>query len=304
MQEGLGILGFCYTPYHFIYNVDFPVLVQIYDGIEMFQFPIAIVIDKNKPREAITSEVNDVQVDLCKYMNQEVSVYTYDMQLNPVEADIRFKCFESSCNIGKTKIEGDTAVLTAGMPQCINGYVLASAEGYTSGKYLISTNSENKAEIMLTKLYDNEIELTLDGKFIDEQTLIYFEGAENSVVAWPEQRNVELSEGSYNISVYIYKNSSLKIPGTTTQKCIEVPKSGIFGLMGMTEEKCTELNIPEQIISKIVSGGGRAQTYLLESDLRNGKLKINAKSIAIPKSIDEMQQTYTLLDSKILDIII
>ena len=36
-QEGLGIMGFCYAPYHFVYDVSYPVMFQIYDGEELFQ---------------------------------------------------------------------------------------------------------------------------------------------------------------------------------------------------------------------------------------------------------------------------
>ena len=31
-QPGLGVLGFCYVPYHFVYNVKYPVLIQVYNG--------------------------------------------------------------------------------------------------------------------------------------------------------------------------------------------------------------------------------------------------------------------------------
>jgi hypothetical protein len=53
LQEGLGMLGFCYVPYHFIYDFGFPVLIQVYNNEEIFQFPLVVYIDKNKPREAL-----------------------------------------------------------------------------------------------------------------------------------------------------------------------------------------------------------------------------------------------------------
>ena len=31
-QQGMGILGFCYVPYHFVYNIKYPVLVQVISG--------------------------------------------------------------------------------------------------------------------------------------------------------------------------------------------------------------------------------------------------------------------------------
>ena len=29
-QEGMGMLGFCYVAYHFVYDLAYPVLVQVY----------------------------------------------------------------------------------------------------------------------------------------------------------------------------------------------------------------------------------------------------------------------------------
>ncbi|MFQ5531395.1 MAG: hypothetical protein ACE5ES_02145, partial [Candidatus Nanoarchaeia archaeon] len=31
-QQGLGILGFCYVPYHYVYNLRYPVLIQVSSG--------------------------------------------------------------------------------------------------------------------------------------------------------------------------------------------------------------------------------------------------------------------------------
>ena len=35
-QPGLGFLGFCYVPYHFVYNIRYPVLIQVQNGAEIF----------------------------------------------------------------------------------------------------------------------------------------------------------------------------------------------------------------------------------------------------------------------------
>src|SRR3989344_2595737 len=58
-QPGIGILGFCYVPYHFVYSVKYPVLIQVYsEGLsspenEIFQFPMAVVLQNNNPRESL-----------------------------------------------------------------------------------------------------------------------------------------------------------------------------------------------------------------------------------------------------------
>ena len=55
-EAGLGMMGFCYSPYHFVYDLSFPVMVQIYSDREIFQFPVAVVIDKNVPRKSIPAD--------------------------------------------------------------------------------------------------------------------------------------------------------------------------------------------------------------------------------------------------------
>jgi len=63
-QPGLGVLCFCYVPYHFVYNIGYPVLIQVYSGEEIFQFPVAVVVKGNKPREALDYEI---EVDNALY---------------------------------------------------------------------------------------------------------------------------------------------------------------------------------------------------------------------------------------------
>ena len=43
------------------------------------------------------------------------------------------------CSIGDTRSDGRDAALIAKFPQCVNGFILASAEGYEQAKYQIST---------------------------------------------------------------------------------------------------------------------------------------------------------------------
>ena len=57
-QPGLSAMKFCYAPYKFVYDMYFPVLIQVYskdDANEVFQFPVSVVINKNMPREAANS---------------------------------------------------------------------------------------------------------------------------------------------------------------------------------------------------------------------------------------------------------
>jgi hypothetical protein len=301
-QPGLGIMGFCYVPYHFVYSMKYPVLVQVSSGDEIFQFPLAVIIQGNNPREAL--DVSAVEIglpELCEYKNTLVEVNTYDTRLNAIEADISYECFGTKCEIGKTSI---TKSLKGEFPQCVNGYVMARAEGYSDAKYLYSTTETGSVDIILDKLYEKEVKLTLDGREYNKQAIINFNSDKVSkTIIYPEQRSVDLSEGEYEIMVSIYRNSSLKIGESTKQQCMNVPQSGIGGFIGLEEEKCFEIEIPETMITNALAGGGKESYYMLESELSEGNsLEINARSLPIPKSLEQVQDNYILFEEEDLDI--
>jgi hypothetical protein len=307
LQEGMGMLGFCYTPYHFVYDFAYPVMIQLYSGSEMFQFPVVVLIDKNNPREALDIEgLPDVVPELCMYKNTELSVYTYNTQLEPVEAEIGFKCFDTTCNIGKTELSQGDAVLVDKFPQCVNGYIVASAEGYKTKKHLISTLESNNAVVILDKKYELDLEVQKQGGELGSDYAIITFTKDDGVttVTYPEIRQVELTEGQYEVKTYIYSNSQIHLEGSKSQKCVDVPKSGIIGIFGFTEEKCFDLEIPDQVVSFAVSGGGKQNYYIGESELQySNKLIINADSFGIPKAVEDLQINYNNVETGGLDII-
>ena len=307
LEEGMGMLGFCYTPYHFVYDFAYPVMIQLYSGTEMFQFPVVVYIEKNNPREALNVEgLPDVVPELCLYKNTEMSVYTYNTNLESIEANIGFKCFDTTCNIGETEISGADAVLVDNFPQCVNGYILASAEGYETEKYLVSTVESDTAIIVLDKKYKLGLEVQKQGEEIgDDYAVINFVKDDKTItVAYPEQNEIELTEGQYEIKTYIYSDSEINLQGSTSQKCVDVPKSGIGGIFGLTEEKCFDLEIPDQIVSFAVSGGGKQDYYIGESELQDSdKLIINADSFGIPSKVEDLQLNYNDVETRGLDIL-
>ena len=86
--------------------------------------------------------------------------------------------------------------------------------------------------------------------------------------------------GQYEIQVYIYRNSSLKLESTTKEQCIEIPQSGIGGFFGLTQEKCFDIEIPSQIVSSALSGGGK-ENYLL---VENYYPRTHGKTLVFPES--------------------
>ena len=296
LQKGMGILGFCYVPYHLVYDIDFPVLIQFYDSEEVFQFPIAVVISKNQAREAIpTTTGASIEPKVCEFKNQEVDIHAYDVNLNPVKAKIRFKCLDAVCEIGDTKVEKNDSILKGELPQCVNGFILASADGYADGKYQISTNEEDIANIILNKKYN----LSLDLGSV-KKALINFDSDDYSAtVLYPEMKSVELIEGYYNVSVYAYDNSSLVFPARSKRECVNVPETGLAGLFGKETEKCYEINFPKMNVGFAVIGGGKKQEYITSDDLENAnKLNINVPLFSPPKSLEDLEKNQILADDE------
>ncbi|NPE26402.1 hypothetical protein HNV12_00145 [Methanococcoides sp. SA1] len=284
LQEGLGALGFCYTPYHFVYDVNFPTLIQFYDDSELFQFPVGVVIAKNQAREALPSTSGvSIESRVCEEKNQEVEVNTYNVDLEPVEALISFKCLDSVCNIGETESDGADASFAGNFPQCVNGFIVASSEGYVDSKYQISTNEESLANIVLSKKHNMSLDL---GDV--EKAVVNFVGEDYSATAlYPEMTSVELIEGSYDVSVYVYDGSSLKFPASSRQECVDVPESGLAGVFGGQTEKCYEINMPEIDIDYAVVGGGKTVEYFTSEDLENNfEINVNIPLFGLPADLD------------------
>jgi hypothetical protein len=301
-QAGLGMIGFCYIPYHFVYNVNYPILVQVYDGDEVFQFPVAVVIQGNQPRESLDATADEIDTEFCVNKNSLTSVTVYDNDLNPVDAEISYECFGTSCYIGNTS----SGTLQSEFPQCINGYILARADGFNDIKYLYSSVSEGSANIIMNRLYELDVNLKIGNLNYNNDALIYFTSEDDSVIVnYPEQKKVNLSEGDYTISVYAYKSSSIKLQETTTEQCVDVAQTGIGGFLGFTEEKCFDITVPAQVVTNVLAGGGNQELFIADSELKNSELiEISADSFSTPTTIEGVQNNYLLFEESGLGVIL
>lgn len=299
IQEGLGVMGFCYSPYHFVYDVSFPILVQIYNNGEMFQFPVVAIIDKNVAREAVFSEreAEEPELDLCKFETQDIEINLYDSNLNRINANVSYQCFSQKCNLGESK-EGK---FTGKAPSCLNGYLMFNGGDIAEKKILFSTNKENIADVILDREREVGLELRVGGKALDGTAIVSFtkeEGGESASAALPDANKIKLSEGNYDVSIYVYGNSSIIIPGSTKTQCQNVPREGILGFFGGTKEQCFDISIPETKIEYGLMGGGKSTVYILASQLESGKLTIDVDKLPIPKSLEELQYNYAEFESK------
>lgn len=305
-QEGLGVMGFCYAPYHFVYDVQFPVMFQIYNNNELFQFPVVVIIDKNMPRNGIYNDIDDtsdLDIDPCEYNTQDLTVNLFDNTLSPANGNISYSCFNSICQLG----ESSEGVWSGKAPACVNGQLIVKGEGYAEKKQIVSTNSESNVDVILDREYDVELQLYSGGSIVDSKassSLIGFtkEDGKTISIIYPETKTVKLSEGNYEVSVYVYGNSSITIPESTKTECTEVPRSGIFGLFGSTKEHCVEITIPETKIDSAILGGGKSESYLLASELEKGSAKISVQEFPAPTSLEQMGYNFGLLEGGSVDV--
>jgi hypothetical protein len=300
-QAGLGILGFCYVPYHYVYNMKYPVLVQIYEGSEIFQFPMAVVVQGNQPRQPydVTAVGTNQDTGMCDYANTPVEIRTFDTSSNPILTNVSYQCVGQICNIGQTSSDG---VLDGKFPQCVNGVITATAEGYKENDFIYSTIQGGNADLILQKLYNVGVNLKVDGANYNNKAIITFTTDNSSdTIIYPEQNSIQLSEGQYKVQVYIYSQSNLNLGPGTYQQCVPV-LSGITGMLGITQQNCFDVTIPSQVISNVLSGGGQTDYYISESELQSGTIQISAQSLPTPTTIDQLQSNYLSFENKGLDV--
>lgn len=302
MQEGYGMLGFCYVPYHFVYDFSYPILMQQYYQDEVFQFPVVVSIQKNKPREALNgSSVMQPVSELCVQRNTPLRLHVYNQDLQPLAADISFSCLGSECNIGTSSVENGDSMLKSNFPQCVNGLVIARAQGYETGKYLVSTVTEQEISLVMNKEFSLNVSLTSGGRSVGNKEYAIITFANNKgekVLNYPEQKSIQLSEGEYQVRVYVYSPTAISVEGELTQKCVSIPQSGIFGIFGQTEEKCFDFRLPSQTISMGISGGGKQTYFFTEEALMQSKnVVLDVSSFGTPQRISDLQLQFSLAEN-------
>ncbi len=299
-QPGLGILGFCYVPYHFVYNIKYPVLAQVSKDNEIFQFPLAVVIQGNNPRESLSVNASKTEsIGLCENKNTKIKINVFDKNSKPVDAEISYECFGESCQIGETF----SGSLESDFPQCVNGFVFAKSKGFKQARETFSTIQEGSSlSIYLDEVYELPINLKLDGADYSGEAIINFisDGGKSRAVVYPEQKTIGLSEGFYDVQIQIYKDSSFELGEATREQCMDIP----IGIFELTKKKCFDIKFPPQFLSKVLAGGGTQEYYILESELSSANsMDINVESMPVPDTIEQIQDNALLFEIKPVEIL-
>jgi hypothetical protein len=301
-QQGFNALGFCYVPYHFVYNLKYPVLIQVSKGEEVFQFPVIVSIKGNKPRVALNSSAISLsESKICEYRNTYMSVRTLDRDLNVLNSSVSFSCLGEECLIGQTNGE----VLRDYFPQCVNGNLIINSPGYAQKIHTLNSVNEGQIEVILDKNYPINLEVNFGNILSKEKAIIYITSqGEAETLIYPENNKINISEGTYNLTVYVYANGSLEFPESTIQQCSDVPANGIAGLFGAVEKNCVEVKTPSQTISSLLIGGGKLNDYFIsEESLENSQnLVISVEQLTKPTTIKDIQKNYMLVEASDLSI--
>ena len=305
IQKGMELLGFCYVPYHFVYSMNYPVIIQVFDDKDnLFQFPMIIQIVNNNPRGYVPDEQPaSIENQICKYKPQEFEVRTVDRNGNPVDSEISLKCAGASCLIGST----EDGVINTGFPQCVNGFVEARKEGYAIALAQVSTDIGGSIEIPMNKIYDLNLEVLANFNTLKENDtalLTFFSNDYAATAYYPTQKRISLPQGSYEISGYLFRSGKIELSAQTTQNCVDVPRDGVAGLLGFKTSQCYDISTPSQELTQITIGGGNVQQEFSENQLRQSNtLEVSIPAQTPPQTMQELQGIYEVIGLSSLDIV-
>lgn len=264
---GLDIPIPCIQLYHHLYTLDYDLIITLTDMNEdaeqfFFNFPMRVQVDENIPKEQsftpIANTFDQVTATSQSYCEPEQMLYPVTVFVRDVistnylsEANISYNCLSLSCEMGETQrptfrgIERNTVPRFEGeFPTCINGEVIAEAEGYHQ---LPNTQSLDTTQDLLNReqTLDYEVEMAPLKKFeIDAYSFLavdkdtnrgdrvlndddgtFYVSLENdkydfqTQAMWPNNgeylNNIELLEledVKYNVSI-IYMDGNSKLRG-------------------------------------------------------------------------------------------
>lgn len=294
---------FCLNYYNFVYSIRYPVLISLTKDDYTFQFATQVIIDHNQPKEnkVDINYLEGNQPRVCEHplTNIRVNVLGYNPSgsLRPLNnAKVSFKCLGVVCDIGN----GNNDLI---FPQCINGMIIAENDGYNKNQATVSTNKEQEISINLEPIYEKNLSILITNEdggsralLNTETVMINFEdkGQDYATSAfYPMQKKIKLIAGNYNVKATLISGSTtpIQLKEETVSSCIDVPKEGLLGIIGLTEKKCSEAKIPAVKIDQVISGGEEFQVSFSRPDLASSStLLVYVIKNKIPEKLDDIPE--------------
>ena len=313
---------FCLTDYNFIYDIQYPVLVTLYDEDSdfTFQFASQVYLDNNQPRtlEEEVYEFNDEET-ICDNIVTPITVYAvgvnddgsyYEME----DVDISFKCINSLCNIGTTEGRSGLAELETYVPQCLNAQIIGEKEGYNRGIEITSTLEEQSVTVVLQNFY----ELNYEIKIIDENGIVSSLDSEDTVLislvdeetgytayaSNPKNEDtIELVPGTYTVYGTLVSDApfDIVIPASSYTKCESSPILGLGGIFGLeSDTSCVDVDIDELELNSALEGGVDLTWKVSRSELSSAsKLTLYVTSPGEPQEVEDVETIYNYLETQL-----
>jgi hypothetical protein len=185
----------CMQSWKFVYDISYPVLVDIRDDSTGYKFKTAFTvhiqnnypdrsgIEKKQPTFFSDTLSDDV---FCQDSPVPITVFTTERIYNNEGVDysdildgvdITFSCLQYGCEIGETEYNfggmGDVSALRTNFPYCVGGILRGKKEGYKDDWKRVVTRDDAEIDLELTpliKIPGNKIEI-LKHNLIDEVTV-------------------------------------------------------------------------------------------------------------------------------------
>ena len=162
-EKGSQMLKFfCLQIWHFTYDVEYPVMVSIFDdksGQFQFNFAFKVQIDHNQPdreNKGTTFFEQSDEVSSEEYCNDaqnEITVFTVN---NATGEDVKgmnltFACGRFYCDMGQSDWLGLGAATGAAkrLPYCVLGVVRGTKEGFDDAQMLVQTDVDQRSYVLL-----------------------------------------------------------------------------------------------------------------------------------------------------------
>lgn len=290
--RGSGIVGSlsCVNHYKFLYSIQYPVLVKVIKDGEVFQFGMDVRIQNNQAEDnAEGFFLQEGTNEICAFAPKEIDVILFDTLTGSqiIPTTVQLSCGASTCNIQNNQF-----------PQCVGSTVIIEADGYVPLRIEeYSTVNAEPINENLNPLYTLPVKVFADTSGgprelnSKESAVIIVEGKDyTTTISYPEQQEIQLGAGIYEVSGQIFLNEQRTIKGGRNVNCLQVPRSNILGMIGITKEECVTTVIDDLELDVLIVGESRGEISLANFELAgSNEAQIFLAYTGIPRDYEDLQ---------------
>ncbi len=314
-REGLAFVSglLCLQDYKFVYDLQYPVLFVLSDASGYsLQFAYLVVVDNNQPRENKLGAEGFQEGDerICRNLggNYLVNVLSDEFgSLGSLDAELSFRCVSTECDLGKSS----GGKFIGKLPQCVNGVLLARKDGYHEGEALIGSTLEGGvASVVMPKVFEIPVSVQyLDGGFLkgptegSEYFVVFSEKEKDySFVLTSDDTTAKLIPGSYDVTGYVMLHSDVgfTIEGKDVEHCLNVPRSDVLGVLGVSREECVSATVPDTEVTDVLAGGMEVGWNVDSLSLSEAnELEVFLPVYGVPSTFEEMSEVYSNIQTSL-----